>query len=284
MCRFVSAIKLKNKIVIADGHDHSHSTILRKLNIGDNRSNAMRRFVRLELYPKNDEWWISPEEHPEQWMFNVDQDILPDWFNSEIAETEMRKEVYAWWKIHVMVDQKIEQLESGYYRLKRCEVKQLLSDVSVMLDSSTVNEMRGSSTVNEMWGSSTVNKMLDSSTVNEMRDSSTVNKMWDSSTVNEMRGSSTVNEMWDSSTVNEMRGSSTVSKMWDSSTVNEMRDSSTVNKMWDSSTVNEMLDRSTARDFKYYRENNKVRILIPDTPDRFELVVHENKEIGDEHI
>lgn len=45
----------------------------------------------------------------------------------------------------MLVDQKIDELSSGYYRLKRCEVKRLLKDVQVMCDSSTVQRMYGSS-------------------------------------------------------------------------------------------------------------------------------------------
>lgn len=58
---------------------------------------------------------------------------------------EFIKAVKEWWNVHVLVDQKIDELSSGYYRLKRCEVKKLLKDVQVMLGSSTVQVMLGSS-------------------------------------------------------------------------------------------------------------------------------------------
>ena len=48
-----------------------------------------------------------------------------------------------------MIDQKIDELNSGYYRLKRCEVKKLCGDVKVLLDSSQVSEMYDSSTVRD---------------------------------------------------------------------------------------------------------------------------------------
>ena len=152
MCRFKSGIILKNRCVIAQEND-SHSNLLEGLAIEDSQENAMRRFVRAELLPPNNEWWREPDE---SWKFNVDQDILPDWFTEDSGkyEADFREAVKEWWKEHIIVDKKIDELSSGYYRLKRCEVKKLLKDVQVMCDSSTVQVMCGSSTVQEMYGSS----------------------------------------------------------------------------------------------------------------------------------
>ena len=206
MCQFKSGIILKTRCVVAQGADDSHTALLEELNIDDTRENAMRKFVRVELVPPKGEWWTDPET----WKINVDQDIVPDWFETDREKylDEFRKAVKEWWNTHVLVDQKIDELRSGYYRLKRCEVKKLLKDVQVLLDSSTVQEMYDSSTVQKMYDSSTVQKMLDSSTVQKMLDSSTVQKMYGSSTVQKMLDSSTVQEMYDSSTVQEMLDSS----------------------------------------------------------------------------
>ena len=154
MCRFKSGIILKTRCVVAEGADDSHSNLLEKLNIVDTETNAMTKFVRVELLPPNDEWWTDPDT----WEINVDQDILPDWYKEdpEKYNAEFRQAVKNWWKEHVLVDQKIDTLSSGYYRLKRCEVKKLLKDVQVMCDSATVQEMYGSATVQRMYGSATV--------------------------------------------------------------------------------------------------------------------------------
>ena len=236
MCRFKSGIIFKSRCVVAPGENDSHSDLLREMNIEDTYTNASRLFVRAELVPKNNEWWTDPDG----WEFVVDQDVTPDWYDTDPGkyEEEFRQAVKAWWDKHVIVDKKIDELSSGFYRLKRCKVKKLLNDVKVYLDRSTVGEMCGRSTVGEMWGSSTVGKM---------RDSSTVGKMW---------GRSTVGKMWDSSTVGEMWGSSTVGEMWGSSTVGKMRNS------------------STARDFKNYPN---VKIHIP-KGGKFELVEHEEEK------
>ena len=213
MCQFKSGIILKNKIVVAPGKDDSHSNLLESLGIQDDYIGASKTFVRAELVPKNNEWWISPEEHPKKWTFVVDQDIVPEWFCKEESEKEFRAAVCTWWKSHILVDQKLEKLESGYYRLKRCEVKKLLNDVMADLYDSEVGEMRGSSQVGVMRESSQVGVMWESSRVGEMRGSSQVGVMRGSSRVGVMRGSSRVGEMRESSTAKDYKNYPKI-KIW----------------------------------------------------------------------
>ena len=155
MCRFKSGVILKNKVVVAPGENDSHSDLLESLGIADNYIGATKTFVRAELVPVDDEWWVSPQDNPDKWVFVVDQDITPDWFDIEEHEKAFREAVCDWWNAHVLVDKKIDELNSGFYRLKRCEVKRLCNDVRVLLYGSQVGVMRESSQVGEMWGSST---------------------------------------------------------------------------------------------------------------------------------
>ena len=245
MCGFKSGLILKNRCVIAEGANDSHSDLLESLGIEDNIENAMRVFVRVELLPPNEEWWTDPDT----WKENVDQDILPEWFENDKDRyfDEFRKAVKDWWKEHVRIDEEIEELSSGYYRLKRCKVKNMLKDVKAMMDNSTVQDMWGNSTVQDMWDNSTVQNMRDNSTVQNMMDNSTVQDMWDNSTVQDMWGNSTVKNMMDNSTVQDMWGNSTVKNMMDNSTVQNMRDNSTVQDMWGNSTVQDMMGNSTVQ-------------------------------------
>ena len=296
MCGFKSGLILKNRCVIAEGANDSHSDLLESLGIEDNIENAMRVFVRVELLPPNEEWWTDPDT----WKENVDQDILPEWFENDKDRyfDEFRKAVKDWWKEHVRIDEEIEELSSGYYRLKRCKVKNMLKDVKAMLDNSTVQNMwdnstvqdmrdnstvqnmrdnstvqnmRGNSTVQDMWDNSTVQNMRDNSTVQNMWGNSTVQDMWDNSTVQNMRGNSTVQNMLDNPTVQNMRDNSTVQNMWGNSTVQDMRDNSTVQNMWGNSTVQDMRDNSIARD----SENKKIKIS---SECDYEIVKEENKK------
>ena len=287
MCGFKSGLILKNRCVIAEGANDSHSDLLESLGIEDNIENAMRVFVRVELLPPNEEWWTDPDT----WKENVDQDILPEWFENDKDRyfDEFRKAVKDWWKEHVRIDEEIEELSSGYYRLKRCKVKNMLKDVKAMLDNSTVQYMSGNSTVQymsgnstvqNMWGNSTVQNMLDNSSVQDMWGNSTVQDMWDNSTVQNMLDNSTVQDMWSNSsvqymrsnsTMQYMRGNSTVQDMWDNSTVQNMLDNSTVQDMWGNSTVQYMRGNSIARD----SENKKIKIS---SECDYEIVKEENKK------
>lgn len=152
MCKFRSGIILKTRCVVAQGSNDSHTNLLEKLGIEDTTRNAMTKFVRAELIPPKNEWWTNPDT----WNINIDQDITPDWFNEDKERyiAEFKEAVKTWWEAHVLVDKKVEELSTGYYRLKRCEVKRLLKDVQVMCDNSSVQEMHGNSSVQEMYGSS----------------------------------------------------------------------------------------------------------------------------------
>ena len=185
MCRFKSGIIFKTRCVVAPGENDSHSDLLRELNIEDTYANASRVFVRAELVPENGEWWTDPDG----WKYVVDQDVTPDWYDTDPGkyEEEFRQAVKAWWGKHVLVDKKIDELSSGYYRLKRCEVKKLLNDVKVYLEQSKVGEMQESSQVGVMWGNSQVGVMWGNSQVGEMRESSQVGKMYNSSTARDFK-------------------------------------------------------------------------------------------------
>lgn len=93
MCRFKSGIILKNKVVVAPGENDSHSDLLESLGINDDYFGATNVFVRAELVPANDEWWIDPAEEPDKWRFVVDQDMRPEWFDESEHEKIFREAV-----------------------------------------------------------------------------------------------------------------------------------------------------------------------------------------------
>ena len=156
MCKFKSAIILKDRVFIPD-YD-SHSDMLDELGIEDTRANAERLFIRAELYPKDDDVFSDIDT----WVFNVDQDIRPDWFVKEVDKARMITAVKEWAKNHIYIGVNNLEIESGKaYYIKDCK--------NVKIINSTV----------EAWGNSTV-KACGNSTV----------KAWDNSTV-EACGNST---------------------------------------------------------------------------------------------
>ena len=83
MCQFKSGLILRERTYAPWGMD-SHEDMIRELNLND--SGYEPDFVRVELIPSGKEWWKSSKD----WMFKVDQDYLPDWWNAEWAEKEMK--------------------------------------------------------------------------------------------------------------------------------------------------------------------------------------------------
>ena len=75
MCKLKSVIILKDRIFCPDNYD-SHTKMLEELKIEDTQRNATNLFVRAELYPKNNDIFTNVED----WVFNVDQDEVPEWF------------------------------------------------------------------------------------------------------------------------------------------------------------------------------------------------------------
>ena len=101
MCQFKSGIILKNRIVLAPEGNESHSDLLESMGIEDNRMNATRKFVRAELIPPDDNKAIDIS----LWKYNVDQDILPDWYEEDPVryEQEFRDEVVEYLKDRIKV-------------------------------------------------------------------------------------------------------------------------------------------------------------------------------------
>ena len=141
MCKLKSAIILKDRVFIPD-YD-SHDDMLEELGIKDTKDNASRLFVRAELSPKDGDVFSNIET----WDFNVDQDILPEWFVAECDKKRMIEAVKEWSKsrIHIGIDN-MEISDGGTHYIKDCK--------NVTCNNSTVTA----------WGNSTV-KAYDNSTV-----------------------------------------------------------------------------------------------------------------------
>lgn len=84
MCKFKSAIILKNKVVLAPEGNESHSDLLESLGIEDTHMNALKTFVRAELIPKSNDKMTDVKD----WEYKVDQDIVPDWYEKDSKRYE----------------------------------------------------------------------------------------------------------------------------------------------------------------------------------------------------
>lgn len=101
MCKFKSGIILKNRVVLTPMFNDSHSSLLERLGIEDTSENAMRIFVRVELTPPDNDRSTDPKT----WKYIVDQDIKPDWYetDSKRYENEFREKVENWVKDETVI-------------------------------------------------------------------------------------------------------------------------------------------------------------------------------------
>ena len=225
MCRFKSAIILKDRVFVPD-YD-SHTDMLKELGIEDTKANAERLFIRAELYPANGDEFSDIDT----WEFNVDQDILPDWYVKEYDKQRMIEAVKEWAKdrIHIGVDG-LDISNGAGHRIKDCK------NVFIC-DSATVKYICGNATVKYIRGNATVEYIYDSATVEDICDSATVEYIYDSTTVKYIRGNATVEYIYDSATVEDICDSATVEYIYDSTTVKYIRGNATVKYICDSATV-----------------------------------------------
>ena len=98
MCQFKSAICLKDRVFVPD-YD-SHSKMLEELHIKDDFVHASKVFVRVELVPEDNDKTSDVDE----WKLNVDQDVLPDWWNENDCLPRIKAAVKAWCDIHILRD------------------------------------------------------------------------------------------------------------------------------------------------------------------------------------
>lgn len=253
MCQFKSGIIFKSRIELCDGESENHSKLLNSLKIVDNDINAMKMFVRAELIPPQGKWWTNPSE----WIFNVAQDILPNWFtlDREKYEEEFRNEVIEWCRIHVLFNQEIDTLSEGYYLIKDCRINKICGDTSAELSNSVVGELLEKANIRLMTNNSKIHKMCNGTVINMVKNNSVVCTMTDDSIIS-LLSESTVYKMCGHSLVEVMDSNSKIDLMQERSRVQIMLGNSKVVCMYNYSVIGEMRSASMVCDL-----SNEAKIL-----------------------
>ena len=207
MCQMKSVIIEKDSIFCPD-YD-SHTKMLEELGIEDSRGNAEKLFVRAELYPINGNVFTPINE----WIYRVDQDILPEWYVEKYDEERVRKTVKKWAEQHIHIGKGNLEISSGKnHYIKDC--KNVL-----ICDSAAVKYICGSTTVNNICDSATVNNICDSATVKYICGDATVKCICGNATVKYICGDATVKYICGNATVENIYGNATVEKAFGLSTV-----------------------------------------------------------------
>ena len=111
MGRLKSGIILKDQVFVPDYDNYTN--MLKELNIENDE------FVCAELSPVDGDIFSDIST----WQFNINQDMLPDWFVYEHDKKRMVEVVKAWLKDHVFknVDKLLELEGNDKYYLKNCK-------------------------------------------------------------------------------------------------------------------------------------------------------------------
>jgi hypothetical protein len=175
MCKFKSAIVLKNGDVIHSDWTDSHEVLIDMMELSDKGNGA---FVRVEFVPKDNKY-----ADPKMYIIKIDQPDTPEWWTEAVAErtSEYLRGIIE--RMIIKTDKKC--LVGGAYILDGVNIGRCVNaNVAVMLGSSKIGAMWDSSKIGVMWGSSKIGEMWGSSKIGAMWGSSKIGAMWGSSKVN----------------------------------------------------------------------------------------------------
>jgi hypothetical protein len=201
MCKFYSAIVMRNGDLLHNENLMSHEDIIRLFNINDSQVNC-DKFVRVEFTP--DEYSDYPDI--EKYKLNVDEEIIPEWFEKHREYITSRLKEFVSKRI-ITSDQKI--LTGGLYVVKDCIIDKLIIATVVFLQG-TVQEVCNGGTVQKVCNGGTVQEVWDGGTVQKVLDGGTVQKVLDGGTVQKVCNGGTVQEVWDGGTVQKVLDGGTV--------------------------------------------------------------------------
>ena len=111
MCRPASFIVTKTKVLWSrksDSHEEIISQYKTQHRLND-RSDPPN-FVRVEIVPPNEHDFDKPLK---DWLFHVDQDKVPDWFDKSEAEVAVRKELENWCAKKLIRDGESRDVKDG---------------------------------------------------------------------------------------------------------------------------------------------------------------------------
>ena len=112
MCKQKSCLGFKGGIYFPMDNDN-HSEMLNDRGCSD--TNPFPNFVKLEIYPDDENLF---DHRPEVWTLHVDQDRVPEWFDFEKTQQELR-EVYLpkWWAERFIINREVGEITDGIWYL-----------------------------------------------------------------------------------------------------------------------------------------------------------------------
>lgn len=134
MCQLKSCLVLKDRVFCPDYN--SHQSMLEELGIEDDYLHVSKTFVRVEFTPPdNTKSLIEPLD---RWTLEVDQDIVPEWWDEKVDRQRVEEAIEIWRKGHVFTEGKHIVKTGTVYAYGDAEI-QVYNDATVTAyDSTTV--------------------------------------------------------------------------------------------------------------------------------------------------
>lgn len=142
MCQLKSCLVLKDRVFCPDYN--SHQQMLEELGIEDDYLHASKTFVRVEFTPPdNTKSLIEPLD---RWTLEVDQDIVPEWWDEKADRQRVEEAVEIWRKGHVFTEGKHIVTAGTVYAYGDAEVH-VYNDATVAAYDSTIVKAYGNAKV-----------------------------------------------------------------------------------------------------------------------------------------
>ena len=255
MCKLKSGLLFKDRVFLPD-YD-SHDKMLDELGIEDNYIGASNTFVRFEVCPDENG---SVFTDPKDWIYKVDQDILPDWYDEIDGENRAREAVKKWFYEHVHIGSKIFKISSGIHYVKDCNINFISGNANVVT-------VCGNSNVEFVYDNAFIKCAVDNVTIKSVYDNAVLKYVYDNTTVNLVDGNATVNDVYGNAKLKLVCGKATVNSVHGNATVNEVCGNATIKSVYGNSTINSVFENATVKSVSGYAivVNGKKIIVASDS-------------------
>ena len=183
MCQIKSGIVLKDRVFMPLDYD-SHEEMVEELKLND--STKEPQFVRVEVTPKDGDIF---NHNLKNWELQIDQDLIPKWFNKNQSEKEAKEKLKEWFETRFAIG-KVDRINKGRWFIgKNAQVKYIhgSAQVEYIRDSAQVEYICGSAQVKYIHGSAQVKYISGSAQVGSIRDSAQVEYIYGSAQVENIK-------------------------------------------------------------------------------------------------
>jgi hypothetical protein len=187
MCQPASFVLTKDAVFWSRFTD-SHEEIIKESGLHADGAKGPN-ILRVEVVPPG----YDTTRPPAEWVFRVDQDIMPEWYDSERDEARTRAALVDWIAENVISDNRDSVTEGRVF----------------IVGNATVQCVDGNATVQRVHGNATVQYVHGNATVQCVDGNATVHAVYGNATVQDVHGNATVQYVHGNATVTAY-GSATV--------------------------------------------------------------------------